>query len=205
MIEYNKIQTIYKRDLKTKKLLLGQWSTPEFEYLQNTKWIFTEKVDGTNIRIHFDGEKITFGARSENSQIPAILSNRLNEKFLPMIDVFRSKFDGAVTLYGEGYGKNIQKVGDRYRQDQDFILFDVLINGYWLERHSIVDIAKTLALDVVPIIGQGSLFDAEIMAANGFNSQWGDFPAEGIVARPACELKTRGGERIIAKIKSRDF
>lgn len=39
----------------------------------------------------------------------------------------------------------------------------------------------------------------------GFNSIWGDFIAEGIVARPAVELKTRNGHRIITKIKHKDF
>jgi len=39
----------------------------------------------------------------------------------------------------------------------------------------------------------------------GLVSKWGDFEAEGIVARPAVELKTRAGERIITKLKTRDF
>jgi hypothetical protein len=39
----------------------------------------------------------------------------------------------------------------------------------------------------------------------GFKSQWGDFIAEGIVARPVVELKSRNGDRIITKIKYKDF
>ena len=42
-------------------------------------------------------------------------------------------------------------------------------------------------------------------ASQGFKSQWGDFMAEGIVARPAQELRTRDGHRIITKIKHKDF
>ena len=34
---------------------------------------------------------------------------------------------------------------------------------------------------------------------------WGDFQAEGYVARPSIELHTRGGDRIITKIKCKDF
>lgn len=60
-------------------------------------------------------------------------------------------------------------------------------------------------LDIVPIIGRGSLFNMIDMARDGFDSTWGPFRAEGIVARPACELKTRNGSRIITKIKHRDF
>ena len=43
------------------------------------------------------------------------------------------------------------------------------------------------------------------LVRKGVGSEWGDFPAEGIVARPATELCTRGGGRIITKIKHKDF
>ena len=52
MKEYHKIQSIYKRDEKTRKFIEGQWSLPEFEYLQNNRWLWTDKVDGTNIRVY---------------------------------------------------------------------------------------------------------------------------------------------------------
>lgn len=67
MKEYHKINTIFKRDPETrnKTLLEGQYSVPEFEYLANNKWIFTEKIDGTNIRVMWDGKKVTFGGKTE--------------------------------------------------------------------------------------------------------------------------------------------
>jgi hypothetical protein len=43
------------------------------------------------------------------------------------------------------------------------------------------------------------------IAQVGFTSTWGDFQAEGIVARPAVEMKTRSGHRIITKVKCKDF
>jgi hypothetical protein len=33
----------------------------------------------------------------------------------------------------------------------------------------------------------------------------GDFIAEGLVAKPAVELRNRRGERIVVKIKHKDF
>ena len=39
----------------------------------------------------------------------------------------------------------------------------------------------------------------------GFDSRWGVFGAEGIVARPICELMNRQGERVITKLKCKDF
>ena len=207
MKTYHKIRTVFKRDPdnKYKTLLTGVYALPEFEYLQNNQWGFTEKVDGTNIRIMFDGEVITFGGKSDKAQIPATLLNRLNERFLPQLDNFKEIFEGEVCLYGEGYGAKIQKGGGNYRQDQDFVLFDVLIDGWWLQRKDMAKIAEQLSLDLVPLVDFGTLPDMIERAREGFRSAWGNFRAEGIVARPIVELKARNGSRIITKIKYKDF
>ena len=205
MTEYHKIQNVYKRDMENKKLLEGKWTLPEFEYLAHNQWIFTEKVDGTNIRIMIDIDSITFGGRTDQAQIPAQLMNRLNERFLPLTDELCSLFGGNACLYGEGYGAKIQKGGGNYRSDQDFVLFDVLCDGWWLRRDDVADVAEQLEIDVVPVLGRGTLFDAVAWAKRGITSTWGMFEAEGIVARPEVELKTRSGNRIITKIKGRDF
>lgn len=207
MKEYHKIQTVFKRDSKTKfkTLLEGEYSIPEFEYLANNKWVFTEKVDGTNIRIMFDGEQITFGGKTDRAQIPAPLLLNLNEQFLPRIGYFNEFFSDGVCLYGEGYGAKIQKGGGNYRSNQDFVLFDVKIGDWWLQRGDTGEIADRFHLDIVPIIGRGTLGEMVEKTQRGFNSIWGNFEAEGIVARPTTELKTRNGRRIITKIKCKDF
>ena len=207
MKEYHKIQTVFKRDPETnmKTILEGSYSLPEFEYLADNRWVFTEKVDGTNIRVMFDGEQITFGGKTDNAQIPAVLLKRLNEHFLPQLELFKKLFADGVCLYGEGYGAKIQKGGGKYRQDQYFVLFDVKIGDWWLKRSDVEDIAQKLNLDIVPIIGQGTLAEMVEKVKKGFDSAWGNFRAEGIVARPSIELKTRGGQRIITKIKCKDF
>lgn len=208
MNNYHKIQTVYKRDPETKHktLLEGSFSLPEFEYLAENKWQWQEKIDGANTRAMFDGELILFGGRTDNAQISAFLANRLNEIFLPQLELFRTMFpDGKVCLYGEGYGAKIQKGGGNYRQDQDFVLFDIKIGDWWLLRPDVEDIAQKLSLDIVPVIGSGTLFEMVAKVKEGFNSQWGDFIAEGIVARPLVELKTRRGDRLITKVKCKDF
>lgn len=195
------------RDPKTnfKTLLTGEFALPEFEYLASNTWAFTEKVDGTNICVMFDGEKITFGGKTDNAQIPAFLVERLQSKFMPQIKLFKYEFSDGVCLYGEGYGAKIQKGGGNYRSDQDFVLFDVKIGDWWLKREDVRSIAAGFNIDIVPIIGNGNLFDMIEITKNGFQSQWGDFIAEGIVARPLVELKARNGQRIITKIKYKDF
>lgn len=206
-MEYHKIQTIFLRnpDTKFKTLLEGEFALPEFKYLATNEWVFTEKVDGTNIRVMFDGQRITFGGKTDSAQIPGFLFNRLQDIFNPQLETFKTKFTDGACLYGEGYGAKIQKGGGNYRQDQNFVLYDVSIGNIWLRRSAVEDIANTLKLDIVPIIGTGTLYDMVEKVKHGFNSFWGNFKAEGIVARPSVELKTRKGDRIITKLKYRDF
>ena len=207
MKQYHKIQTVFKRDPATnnKTLLEGEYSLPEFEYLKDNEWVLTEKVDGTNIRIMFDGESITFGGKTDNAQIPAPLIARLQETFLPQLGMFKKNFPDGVCLYGEGYGAKIQKGGGNYRPDQDFVLFDVLIGDWWLHRRDVETIAVNHEIKAVPLCRFGTLADMIRDVKTGFNSKWGDFQAEGYVARPSMELKTRSGQRIITKLKCKDF
>lgn len=213
MKEYHKIQTVFHRDPETKHktLLDGVWALPEFGYLADNEWVFTEKVDGTNIRVMCGdgatGRNVTFGGKTDAAQIPAFLVEKLQARFLT--DDQRANlaiiFPDGACLYGEGYGARIQKGGGNYRADQDFVLFDVKVGDWWLQREAVEDVAAKLGLDVVPILQRGTLTDMIALVREGFDSTWGSFDAEGIVARPAVELKTRNGHRIITKLKHKDF
>ena len=208
MNPYHKIQTVYLRnpDNKFKTLLEGRFANPEFEYLQNNLWRFDEKVDGTCNRIILENEHLVIKGKQKNSQIQPELLVKLENIFQPrlkeMNKVFK-KYDAC--MYGEGYGTKIQKGGGNYRKDQGFILFDIRIGHWWLKRKDIIEIAEKLNLQVVPKVGEGTLHDMIKMVRDGFNSTWGDFKAEGLVARPLVELKSRAGERIITKLKYKDF
>jgi len=213
MKEYHKIPTIWKRDPETTNrcLLSGFWATPELDYLKDNQWIWTEKVDGTNIRVMYecDGEggpaTIRYGGRTDSAQIPAQLITALDIVFRPNIGIMDQLFDGPVCLYGEGYGAKIQKGGGNYRKDQGFVLFDIQIGEWWLKRENVENIAHALGLNVVPVVGQGTLSQMVDVVLRGFESTWGPFPAEGVVARPKMELKDRAGHRIICKLKHKDF
>ncbi len=203
---YHKIQSLYLRDPATKNrnFLEGQWSMLEFGYLAGIDWLWTEKVDGTNVRIIWDGEGVEFGGRLENSLLHAGLVSHLRATFVD--EVLRSAFgDTSAVLFGEGFGAKIQKHGEHYRPDQGFVLFDVWCGGLWLQRSDVIDIARKLDIPFVPDVGCGTLFEAIEYVKSEPRSRWGDFPAEGIVMRPVFELQTRRGERIITKLKVRDF
>ena len=208
MKPYPKMQTIFKRDMKNKgRIMEGVYSTPEIEYLKDCLWDFTEKVDGTNIRIEWKrSETRNIGGRTDNAQIPTFLYEKLEELFpLDKLDSAITKTDTLV-LYGEGYGAKIQKGGGNYISDGvNFVLFDVLVDDWWLQRKDVVEVASLLGIGIVPVIGNGTLSQAVNRVGSGLQSCWGSFDAEGIVMRPSTELKSRSGHRIITKIKGRDF
>jgi hypothetical protein len=221
--EYHKIQTVFKRDPATsmRTLLEGEWSLPELGYLSDNEWEFTEKVDGTNIRIGLDGGGCRLIAgRTDAAQIHAQLLPALERPTAAEIRaVFPLKEDRPpfdVVLYGEGYGARIQKGGGNYRKDQGFVLFDVWVSmwsdnpgnqasGLWLQRDDVEDVARKLGLEAVPVVGYGNLHEMVRFVRDGFTSRWGNFPAEGLVARPRTELRSRAGHRLITKLKARDF
>ena len=211
MKTYHKINTIFKRDMENKgEMVIGKFAMPEIEYLKDNQWVFTEKVDGTNIRIMFDGEEIRYRGKTDNAQLHVDLIENLRKMFEDKLDLFKETFENKtdnpteICLYGEGYGAGIQK-GGKYREDKGFVLFDIKIGYTWLERKNVEDIATKFGIDIVPIIGEGTIAEMIEMTKKGFNSQWGDFIAEGIVARPKTELRGRRGDRLITKIKFKDF
>ena len=208
MEEYHKIETLFERDTKTKKLIEGQFRNPTIEYLKDNLWEFTEKIDGTNIRILWDGHKVTFAGRTDNAQIPAELTNRLFELFGGEVNaqIFEQKFgDTPVMLIGEGYGAKIQGCGSLYKKTQDFILFDVKIAGNWQDRDTVNGIARYFNLDVVPIVLVGTLQEAIDYVKSKPKSTIGEADSEGVVGRPCMELLDRCGHRVIVKIKVKDF
>lgn len=205
--EYHKIETLFERDEKTKKLVEGKYRNEAIKYLKDNKWQFTEKIDGTNIRIYWDGHKVSFFGRTDKAQIPAELTNRLIELFGGETNeqLFEQKFgETEVILFGEGYGEKIQN-GGLYRKGQDFILFDVMIADNYQPRESVEDIAKYFGIDIVPIILEGTLQEAVNYVKSKPKSNIGIADSEGVVGRPVIELQDRCGKRIIVKIKVRDF
>ena len=209
-MEYHKIPNIYVRSIETKKIVEGQHTNEELEFLRNVHWIFTEKVDGTNIRIIWDGHKVEIKGRTDRASIPSALLNRLMELFAGEANeqIFEQSFGNKeVMLVGEGYGAKIQACGGLYRPDQDFILFDVVINGNYQPREAVEEIAHLFNIDVVPVVCTGTLRDGVEFVKSQPKSHVSkeELIMEGVVGRPAVELQDRCGNRVIVKIKARDF
>lgn len=206
-MEYHKIDGLFKRDEQTKKLVEGEFRNPAVEFLKDNVWEFTEKIDGTNIRIIWDGHKVEFRGRTDKAQIPSELLNRLLELFGGDANeqIFEQNFgEKEIMLIGEGYGAKIQN-GGNYRQDQDFILFDVVINNNYQSRGTVNEVAKMFNLDVVPIVLEGTIQEGIDFVKSKPKSTIGTADMEGVVGRTKLELRDRCGGRVIVKIKVADF
>ena len=208
MTEYVKIPNIFKRETFGKnKLIEGKYSSPELEYLKDAKWEFTEKIDGTNIRVCWDGYRVSFMGRTDKAQIPAHLLAKLEELFdgESKEELFEQTFGKKeVILFGEGYGKKIQKGGELYG-DVNFRLFDVLVDGYWLLQDNVDCIAEIFEIETAPFMFRGTLEDGVAFIKTQPKSLLKDNVMEGIVGRPMVQMFSRTGERIMVKIKCRDF
>lgn len=212
MRKYEKIETIFSRDMNgTKKLIPGVFRDSTVEFLSKLDWVWTEKIDGTNIRVYWDGHTVTFGGRTDTAQIPTDLINYLNDTFVTTDaeEMFEQLFgEKEVILFGEGYGRKIQKVGSKYLPNSvGFILFDVLIGENYQEREWVEQTAMAFNIPVVPIVGHGSLEHAVGYVKSHPNSVIANqlVEMEGIVCRPRYELRDRRGNRIIIKIKWEDI
>lgn len=211
MNTYQKINTIFKRDMNKSRhhIIEGDYSKPEFEYLKNNEWVATEKVDGTNIRIIFDGDTIQFKGKTDNAQFFSGILDKLNKLF--DIELLKEVFpnlkesNSIVCLYGEMYGGCIQK-GRKYRDDLDFILFDIKIGNFWLIRDSVEEIANILKISIIPVLITSIIDVAISIVKKGFQSTLNsNETAERLILFPKIQLFNRKGDRIITKIKHKDF
>lgn len=207
--KYPKINTLYNRDDEG-KVIQGVLSRPEFANINH--WIVQEKVDGTNVRIFWDGyDRVMFFGRTWKAQLPEELQEHLSEKFDEVL--FKNQFDlgTKVVLYGEGYGGNIQKVGGKYSDTPKFIMFDVKVGDWWLDRESVFTLGEEMGIDVVDSYGMLTIERIEQFVKSkpksflAKNNTGEDLVVEGIVAKPYPLLLFRDGTPVMFKLKVKDF
>jgi RNA ligase-like protein len=214
---YPKIDTLFVRDAAFK--LTEQLRRPVLGDIQ--KWIVTEKVDGTNIRVSktLGTPGVEFNGRSDNAQIPGDLVQYIIETFT------EAKMDGLflldsmpgtrITLFGEGYGGSIQKGAGKYGypMEKQVILFDALIempegDCYWQSDDVVTRFADLLGVQRVPVLGEFDLNEIVTLVRVGVPSRISlteGAISEGIVARTREPLFDARGNRLILKLKTSDF
>ena len=232
---YQKIDTIFLRDVNNVIMPYSGFVSPELEWLRNCKLDATEKIDGTNMRIEvscaiIEGERhmvVEYKGKSDDAQIPPHLYKFMEESFpkekvLAALNLPERITDEVLaergwtnhlevpkyTIYGEGYGVKIQNGGNYISNGVGFIVFDVKVNEWWLLRNNVAEIAEKLGAPIVPYMGQFTIDEAIEFVRKGFKSTIAenkDYLAEGLVLTSPHGIKNRRGERIIFKIKHKDF
>ena len=213
MYTYTKIETPFIRDMSgTKKLIDGEFRSEAVKFLSRNQWFFTEKIDGTNIGVYWDGYRVSYQGRTEKAQIPAHLTNRLIEIFgtNEAEEMFEQMFgEREVVLFGEGYGAKIQKGGGNYIPDGcDFILFDVYFpsSDTWLQWNDIISVADAFGINHVPLIMTGTIQEAiNYVKTKPVSRINPNHEMEGLVGKPLVDFYDRNHNRIIVKIKACDF
>lgn len=191
-----------------------------------------ETIVDTHKGTREDTWKVVVRGKTSKADIPPHLLNFLHDKitvekmkalWLPSKDPETGEEipqEYPITLFGEGYGQKIQKGGGAYfpsdlskEEAVGFIVFDVLVGDEsWLEWENVKDICKKLDIPHVPYVTMNidQLDDfiymvkckthSDVAQLNG-----GKRPIEGIVAKSIPQLFNARGERVMWKLKSRDF
>lgn len=174
-------------------------------YLSDLQWIYRRKLDGSNMRVQWNGEQALWNGKSNAYQCGSDITEYMNNVFQE--EIFEEKFgrDKNVVIFGEIMGPKVQ-TNELKLDSPSFIVFDVNINGTWLYPGDVCSIADYFGLNTCYTYMDGGLGHSDTLenlikrVAGGEFKDW-----EGIVAHPLVELRDQGGHRVIVKIKNRDY
>lgn len=214
MIEYPKIDNLYKRNPdKKSELLVGQYTRPEFSLID--AWDVSEKIDGMNVQLKFHrvfNGSFDINGRTENAQFTVAqeeflldLGDEIRGRVLNVIQAFSLY---SLTIYGELYGPKIQ-TGGNYSQSLGFRAFDMLVNdAVWLSPEDVRKNVEAMNVEMAPSLGTMTMESIFMMVAGGFKSTFADnveYDAEGIIAKPPWNLYDQRGKRVMFKLKTKDL
>lgn len=217
-LRFPKTRNLFNRD-SDGKIILGSYQMPEVQMIDT--YFFTEKIDGTNCQLDLFRDSVKWGGRTSNAQFTPQMTAFL-DSYEFTADGIREALEWEkdkperMTIYGELYGGKIQK-GGNYRgsdpHNYNFRVFDIFIDGVWLEWNNVAAICSKLNLETAYPLGAGTLEQIVKYVASkppsivaqleGGNPE---YVMEGVVTRPyPYEICTRLGKRIRFKLKTKDF
>lgn len=130
-------------------------------------------------------------------------------------DMLRNKFEDLgvqeITIFGEGYGGNMQGMSKTYGKELKFVAFDVKIGECWLDVEKAHEICASMDIDFVAYEKVSTDLEdldrerdkpSRQAKKNGIEE---DKISEGVVLRPIVELRKNNGARIMCKHKRDEF
>lgn len=207
---FNKISAPFGRNTPKDRLVnTSIYAKPwvEMFYKNNVPMYASEKIDGTSVGIVWNGERVSFIGHTDKTQFAPRFLEYLSNTFLTseFEAVIEEVFgETPVTVYGEGISKDYNY---HYGfQDGNFIMYDICgENGKYYNRDAVKSIAEKLDM-IYPYEKIMTISEAiEFVKTRPQSVLDPSHKMEGLVLRPTVELYTNRGERIICKVKVRDF
>ena len=206
---FQKIKAPFLRDGPNDRLV--NVNKPAFKWLEafgpDQMFWASEKIDGTSVGLKWDGERISFIGHTDKSQFcPRYLEYLQNRFGTPEFESCVEAIfgDRPVTIYGEGISKDYNV---HYGfPDGEFIMYDIQFDsGFYAERQFVWKVAEKLAIKV-PFEEKMTLQSAiDFVKTRPQSKLDSKNKMEGLVLRPLVELYDNHGERLITKIKVKDF
>lgn len=206
MKTYQKIETLYKFNTTINKFVENDFTNPIVKYLYDCKWIGSEKIDGTNIRVLWDGFSFSIAGRTEKSDVPKEVKLLFDTIFNKDAEIIIEQIFGVkeVIFCMEAYGGKIQN--GTYKISERLIGFDIMVNENYIQRESARDIFEKINIPFVPLYIFKNLKEAiDFVKTNPVSQVDNTAYIEGLVCLPYERIYDNQGNRIAVKIKVRDF
>lgn len=209
--EYPKLKNLHKRDPADNKVIdayTDEIFSPEL--LGNAGWTWREKLDGTNLRIIWDGHRAEYRGRTDRAQFSDGQTMFLDEKIKsPAFEELLEQTFGntEAALYAELIGNKIQ--GNPHKIDgYEIRVYDAFVAGWWLLPASVDELANDLGLGsaeiivVAPIGNMHQVMKNIASITEAFEGEAGPLEyLEGIVGTAPGSVLGRNGSILRVKLK----
>ena len=188
--------------------------------LPKGRWIKTEKIDGTNIRIILTkpnevGEReVLIGSRklilNEADKGSKQYLDCIKEVNLFKLKEYFKDINSTIIIYGEGYGAGVQR-GGIYSLEKNYRVFDIRIGEAYQDFEYVEKVCIDNQLNLVPINSEVEEITYEecVESLEDFDEtlikEGSGGKPEGIVYKFEPVLLNKYGERLIFKVKHKDF
>ena len=161
---------------------------PTVEYLANNSWDWVKFNEGERIVIHWDGNGVDYKAESERDLKSALGFTFFSESAK---DMFKLLFKNKGTYL---YGIYVCRAYNPHNEFcfETFELEDVKVDGAYLPREGVENVARAFGLDNAPVLGHGTLKQAVLYVKA--------HPGTNVVCRPSHEMQNEKGERVIVRV-----